>query len=84
MGDKEAKGERMFSSGGGVETESGKNVREAVQLGVEHMKTALAGGGVMEGQGAGQGHHLTAGWGDARRCGGELLGGADHRPHAPG
>jgi len=51
VGDKEAKGERMFSSGGGVETESGKNVREAVQLGVEHMKTALAGGGVREGRG---------------------------------
>ena len=36
--DKEAKGERMFSSGRGVETESGKDVREAVQLGVEPMK----------------------------------------------
>jgi len=41
--EKEAKGDRMFSSGSGVETESGKNMRDAVKMGVEHMKTALAG-----------------------------------------
>ena len=33
-----------------METESGKNVREAVQLGVEHIKTAFSGGGVREGR----------------------------------
>lgn len=47
--EKGAKGEKMFSSGGGlVETESGKNVREAVQVGVEHKKTTLAEGIVMK------------------------------------
>jgi len=52
VNDKEAKGEKMFSNGVGVETESTKNIREAVGLGVEHMKVALVekGGNSRRGQ----------------------------------
>jgi len=34
-------GDKVFSCGNGVESESGKDVREAVQTGVEHFKTIL-------------------------------------------
>ena len=56
--EKEVRGERMFSSGVGVETESGKNVREAVQMGVEHMKTALVEGVAKERRGMVRGNIL--------------------------
>jgi len=36
-------GDKVFSCGNGVESESGKDVREAVQTGVEHFKAMLAG-----------------------------------------
>ena len=64
MDEKDVKGERMFSSGRGVDTESGKDVREAVQLGMEHMKTVDWGWGD-----GGHGQHPAVGGGDARRCG---------------
>ena len=56
--EKEVRGERMFSSGVGVETESGKNVRETVQMGVEHMKTALVEGVAKERRGMVRGNIL--------------------------
>ena len=50
--DKEGKRKRMFiSSGCGFETESGKNLREAGQFEVEHIRTAMVGGRVREGRG---------------------------------
>ena len=36
-------GDKVFSCGSGVESESGKDVREAVHTGVEHFKAMLAG-----------------------------------------
>jgi len=36
-------GDKVFSCGNGVESESGKDVREAVQTGVEHFKAMLSG-----------------------------------------
>ena len=41
----------FISSGCGFETESGKNLREAGQFEVEHIRTAMVRGRVREGRG---------------------------------